>query len=42
MTGGRFAAEERDWNPSVKSGWFAMAAALPRTRLLYPSDAADD
>ena len=32
MTGGRFAAEERDCNPSVKSGWFAMAEALPRTR----------
>jgi hypothetical protein len=29
---GQFAAEERDWNPSVKSGWFAMAEAPPRTR----------
>jgi hypothetical protein len=22
-----FAVEERDWNPSVKAGWFAMADA---------------
>ena len=29
---GHFAAEERDWNPSVKAGWFAMADAPPRTR----------
>jgi hypothetical protein len=29
---GQFTAEERDWNPSVKAGWFAMAEALPRTR----------
>jgi AAA domain len=29
---GQFAVEERDWNPSVKSGWFAMAEAPPRTR----------
>jgi hypothetical protein len=29
---GQFAAEERDWNPSVTSGWFAMAGAPPRTR----------
>ena len=28
----QFAAEERDWNPSVKAGWFAMAEAPPRTR----------
>ncbi|HET9971305.1 MAG TPA: AAA family ATPase [Streptosporangiaceae bacterium] len=27
-----FAAEERDWNPSAKAGWFAMAEAPPRTR----------
>ncbi len=33
MTGAaQFAVEERDWNPSVKSGWFAMAEAPPRTR----------
>jgi hypothetical protein len=32
MTSGQFAAEERDWNPSVKAGWFAMAGAPPRTR----------
>ncbi len=33
MTGtGQFCAEERDWNPSVKAGWFAMAEAAPRTR----------
>ena len=33
MTGGpQFAAEERDWNLSVKAGWFAMAEAPPRTR----------
>lgn len=32
MTSGQFAAEERDWNPSVKSGWFAMAEAPPRAR----------
>ena len=29
---GEFTAEERDWNPSVKAGWFAMAEAPPRTR----------
>ena len=28
----QFAAEERDWNPSAKAGWFAMAEAPPRTR----------
>jgi hypothetical protein len=27
-----FAVEERDWNPSVKAGWFAMAGAPPRDR----------
>lgn len=27
-----FAVEERDWNPSVKAGWFAMADAPPRDR----------
>jgi hypothetical protein len=27
-----FTAEERDWNPSAKAGWFAMAEAPPRTR----------
>lgn len=27
-----FAAEERDWNPSAKAGWFAMADAPPRDR----------
>jgi len=32
VTSGQFAAEERDWNPSVKAGWFAMADAPPRTR----------
>lgn len=33
MTGAAdFADEERDWNPSVRSGWFAMAGAPPRTR----------
>jgi AAA domain len=26
------AAEERDWNPSAKAGWFAMAEAPPRVR----------
>jgi AAA domain-containing protein len=29
---GQFTVEERDWNPSVRSGWFAMAEAPPRTR----------
>jgi hypothetical protein len=28
----QFTVEERDWNPSVKSGWFAMAEAPPRAR----------
>jgi hypothetical protein len=33
MTGTlKFTVEERDWNPSAKAGWFAMAEALPRTR----------
>ena len=33
MTGaGQFTVEERDWNPSVRSGWFAMAEAPPRAR----------
>lgn len=33
MTGTlEFAVEERDWNPSVKVGWFAMADAPPRDR----------
>jgi hypothetical protein len=32
VTSGRFAVEERDWNPSLKSGWFAMAEAPPRAR----------
>lgn len=33
MTGARqFTVEERDWNPSVRSGWFAMAEAPPRAR----------
>jgi hypothetical protein len=27
-----FTVEERDWNPSAKAGWFAMAEAPPRTR----------
>jgi len=27
-----FTAEERDWNPSTKAGWFAMAEAPPRSR----------
>ena len=29
---GEFTVGERDWNPSVKAGWFAMAGAPPRTR----------
>lgn len=29
---GQFTVEERDWNPSAKAGWFAMAEAPPRTR----------
>jgi hypothetical protein len=29
---GQFTVEERDWNPSVRSGWFAMAEAPPRAR----------
>ena len=29
---GILAVEERDWNPSVKAGWFAMADAPPRDR----------
>ena len=33
MTSARqFTVEERDWNPSVRSGWFAMAEAPPRAR----------
>jgi hypothetical protein len=28
----QFTVEERDWNPSVRSGWFAMAEAPPRAR----------
>jgi hypothetical protein len=33
VTGARqFTVEERDWNPSVRSGWFAMAQAPPRAR----------
>lgn len=34
MTGAtrQFTVEERDWNPSVRSGWFAMAEAAPRAR----------
>lgn len=33
MTGTvQFTVEERDWNPSAKAGWFAMAEAPPRTR----------
>ncbi len=33
MTGaGQFTVEERDWNPSVRSGWFAMAEAPSRAR----------
>jgi hypothetical protein len=33
VTGARqFTVEERDWNPSVRSGWFAMAEAPPRAR----------
>jgi hypothetical protein len=32
VTSVQFTAEERDWNPSVKSGWFAMAEAPPRAR----------
>ena len=33
MTGaGQFTVEERDWNPSARSGWFAMAEAPPRAR----------
>jgi hypothetical protein len=27
-----FAAEERDWNPSARAGWFAMADAPSRVR----------
>lgn len=27
-----FTVDERDWNPSTKTGWFAMAEATPRTR----------
>jgi hypothetical protein len=27
----QFTVEERDWNPSAKAGWFAMAEAPPRT-----------
>jgi hypothetical protein len=27
-----FTVEERDWNPTAKAGWFAMAEAPPRTR----------
>ena len=29
---GQFTVEERDWNPSVRSGWFAMAEAPPRAQ----------
>jgi hypothetical protein len=29
---GQFTVEERDWNPSVRSGWFAMAESPPRAR----------
>jgi hypothetical protein len=29
---GQFTVEERDWNPSARSGWFAMAEAPPRAR----------
>ena len=32
-----FTVEERDWNPSAKAGWFAMAEAPPRD----PAAAAD-
>ena len=37
-----FTVEERDWNPSAKAGWFAMAEAPPRTRppLLATKEAA--
>ncbi len=37
-----FTVEERDWNPSAKAGWFAMAEAPPRTRptLLTTEEAA--
>jgi hypothetical protein len=37
-----FTVEERDWNPSAKAGWFAMAEAPPRTRppLLTAEEAA--
>jgi hypothetical protein len=28
--GGRIVSEERDWDPSSKEGWFALASALPR------------
>jgi len=38
----RFTVEERDWDPSAKAGWFAMAEAPPRTRppLLTAEEAA--
>ena len=43
MTGTlEFTVEERDWSPSAKAGWFAMAEAPPRTRppLLTAEEAA--